>query len=50
VDGFVTGKVRPKLIALDENLTALGIRFLHFVRTNYQSSDGFLYFLKQESH
>jgi hypothetical protein len=49
VDGLLTGKVRPRLIALDENLIALGVRFLHFVRTNYQSSDGFLYFLKQES-
>jgi hypothetical protein len=44
------GEVRPRLIALDENLIALGIRFLHFVRTNYESRDGFLYFSKQDSH
>jgi hypothetical protein len=50
VDELLSGKVRPRLIALDENLIALGIRFLHFVKTNYQSNDGFLYFLRQESH
>ncbi len=48
VNELVSGKVRPKLIALDDNLIALGIRFLHFVKTNYESSDGFFYVLKQE--
>jgi 4-amino-4-deoxy-L-arabinose transferase-like glycosyltransferase len=50
VDELINGKVHPRLIALDDNLISLGIRFLHFVRTNYQSSDGFFYFSKQESH
>jgi len=50
VDELESGKVRPRLIALDENLIALGTRFLHFVRTNYESADGFFYFSKQELH
>jgi hypothetical protein len=44
-----SGKIRPKLIALDENLIALGTRFLRFVKRNYVSSDGFFYFSKAGS-
>jgi 4-amino-4-deoxy-L-arabinose transferase-like glycosyltransferase len=39
-----SGHVRPKLIAMDQNLRALGPRFVSFVETHYTSSDGFLYF------
>jgi hypothetical protein len=33
------GRIRPKLIAMDENLVALGPRFLSFVKRNYVSRD-----------
>jgi hypothetical protein len=50
VDAFLealeSGKVRPKLIALDQHLVALGPRFLAFVKSRYESHDGFLYFSK----
>jgi hypothetical protein len=46
VDALESGKVRPRLIALDDNLIALGTRFLRFVKRNYVSSDGFFYFSK----
>jgi hypothetical protein len=46
VDDLESGKIRPRLIALDENLVALGTRFLKFVKRNYTSSDGFFYFSK----
>jgi hypothetical protein len=39
-----SGTVRPKLIAMDENLRALGPRFVSFVESHYTSSDGFFYF------
>jgi len=46
VDELESGKSRPRLIALDENLIALGTRFLRFVKRDYTSSDGFLYYSK----
>jgi 4-amino-4-deoxy-L-arabinose transferase-like glycosyltransferase len=46
VDALESGKIRPKMIALDENLIVLGSRFLRFVKKNYVSSDGFFYFSK----
>jgi len=46
LDDLETGKIRPRLIALDEHLVALGPRFLAFVRRHYLSNDGFLYFSK----
>ncbi len=46
VDALERGQIRPRLIALDENLIALGTRFLRFVKKNYVSSDGFFYFSK----
>jgi len=38
------GRNRPALIALDDELRALGPRFLSVVRNNYVSDDGVLYF------
>ena len=43
LDDLESGKIRPRLIALDEHLVALGPRFLTFVERNYLSDDGFLY-------
>jgi len=43
LDDLEGGRVRPRLIALDENLRALGPRFVTFVETRYVSSDGFFY-------
>jgi len=34
-----SGKIRPRLIAMDENLVALGSRFLRFVKANYARKD-----------
>ena len=46
-DAYVTalesGQAHPALIALDEELVALGPRFLNFVHRNYTSSDGLFY-------
>jgi len=39
-----TGAVRPKLIAVDENLTALGPRFLAFVKSHYKAEGPLLYY------
>jgi hypothetical protein len=39
-----SGRVRPALITLDDELRALGPRFLSFVRQNYVSADGLFYF------
>jgi hypothetical protein len=44
LDALESGRIRPKLIALDENLRALGPRFVDFVERNYTSRDGFFYF------
>lgn len=53
VDAFLNalegGKIRPRLIALDEHLIALGSRFVRFVKRDYVSDDGFLYFSKGRS-
>ena len=43
LDDLESGKVRPRLIAMDENLVALGSRFVRFVRTSYETTDGFFY-------
>jgi hypothetical protein len=43
VDALADGRVRPALIALDDELRALGPRFLHYVQRNYVSSDGVFY-------
>jgi len=39
-----SGRVRPSLITLDDELLALGPRFSSFLRTHYVSSDGLFYF------
>jgi hypothetical protein len=39
-----SGKVRPSLITLDDELLALGPRFVSFLRRNYVSDDGVFYF------
>lgn len=41
-----TGRVHPKLIALDSHLRGLGPRFVEFVRRNYVSRDGFFYYAR----
>jgi hypothetical protein len=46
LDNLESGRLRPKLIALDEQLVALGSRFLKFVHANYESRDGFFYYVK----
>jgi hypothetical protein len=46
LDALEGGKIRPRLIAMDENLVALGSRFVRFVKRSYVSYDGFLYFAK----
>jgi len=48
VDDLESGKVRPKLIALDRHVAALGPRFLSFLKKNYSSRDGFFYFSSNE--
>jgi hypothetical protein len=44
LDALERGRIRPKLVAMDPNLTALGPRFKAFVLRNYWTTDGFLYF------
>jgi hypothetical protein len=36
LDALESGRIRPKLIAMDENLDALGPRFRRFVKSNYE--------------
>jgi 4-amino-4-deoxy-L-arabinose transferase-like glycosyltransferase len=43
LDALESGRVRPKLIAMDKNLRSLGPRFVQFVTTHYVTSDGFFY-------
>jgi hypothetical protein len=49
LDAFTSGRVRPALIALDDELRALGPRFLDFLERDYASSDGLFYFPAQPS-
>jgi hypothetical protein len=44
LDALERGRIRPKLVAMDPNLAALGPRFKSFVERNYWTTDGFLYF------
>lgn len=46
LDDLESGRVRPRLIALDENLLALGPRFVDFVTSRYVSRDGFFYYAR----
>jgi 4-amino-4-deoxy-L-arabinose transferase-like glycosyltransferase len=41
VDDMEAGRITPRLIALDQNLIALGSRFVRFVERNYRTDDGF---------
>lgn len=43
LDRLESGAIRPKLIAMDKNLTTLGPRFSRFVQRHYTTSDGFFY-------
>ena len=43
LDALTSGRVRPALIALDDELRALGPRFLQYLQRNYVSGDGVLY-------
>ncbi len=47
LDALERGEIRPRLIAMDRNLAALGPRFTDFVKMNYVSSDGFFYLRKR---
>ena len=44
-----SGRVRPALITLDDELMALGPRFTGFLRTHYATSDGLFYFPRRTS-
>jgi hypothetical protein len=46
LDDLEAGRIRPKLIAFDENLAALGPRFRRFVDNNYVATDGFFYYAR----
>jgi hypothetical protein len=43
LDALEGGSTRPSLIALDQNLRAMGPRFVAFVEAHYVTSDGFFY-------
>lgn len=43
VGALESGRVTPSLITLDEELMALGPRFLQFVQRNYATNDGLFY-------
>jgi hypothetical protein len=43
LDALTSGRVRPALITLDDELRALGPRFLEFVRRNYVTQGGLFY-------
>jgi hypothetical protein len=49
LDALESGTIRPKLIAMDKNLAAMGPRFVTFVQGTYVSRDGFFYFARQGS-
>jgi hypothetical protein len=49
LDALANGKIRPRLIAMDDHLVALGSRFVRFVKGNYVSSDTFFYFSRDAS-
>jgi len=47
LDALEAGRIRPALIVLDENLRALGPRFLAVVEARYATRDGLLYFARE---
>ena len=46
LDALESGRIRPKLIVLDQNLRAMGPRFLDFVDRRYASRDRTFYFAR----
>jgi len=48
LDSLESGRIRPRLITLDDNLVALGSRFVRFVLKNYRSEDGLFYLSDRE--
>jgi 4-amino-4-deoxy-L-arabinose transferase-like glycosyltransferase len=44
LDALESGRIRPKLIAMDKNLWTLGPRFTRFVQERYTTRDGFFYY------
>jgi hypothetical protein len=44
LDALTSSRGRPALIALDDELRALGPRFLQFLQRSYTSDDGLFYF------
>jgi hypothetical protein len=44
LDALERAEIRPRMIAMDMNLRALGPRFRSFVGTSYGSTDGFFFF------
>jgi hypothetical protein len=49
VDALESGRIRPRMIAMDQHLAALGPRFMSFVKRAYVSSDGFFYFSRSRA-
>jgi hypothetical protein len=49
LNALESGRVRPALIALDDELLGLGPRLVRFVQNNYMSHDGLFYFPMQAS-
>jgi hypothetical protein len=47
LDPLTSGRARPALITMDDELRALGPRFLDFVRDRYVSTDGVFYLPRQ---
>jgi len=43
LDALESGRVRPSLVTLDDELPALGSRFVRFLLKNYVSNDGLFY-------
>ena len=46
LDALESGRIAPKLIALDERLMNLGSRFMRFVHKNYVAHDELFYVRK----
>ena len=46
LDSLENGAPRPRVIAMDKHLAALGPRFMKLVESGYTTQDGFLYFSK----
>jgi hypothetical protein len=46
LDALESGRIRPRLIAMDTQLARLGSRFVRFTMANYTTRDGFFYLRK----